>query len=129
AAFLEFGRKATALTCRSPVLQRRRFFLGADCNAAGVPALERFGTRLDQPAWRDPAQRTLCYRLDGSEEAAGTGNYVLFLILNAHHETQWGALPPPRHGGRWYRIIDTSLPAGQGLRAPGPQGARAPAGD
>jgi len=119
ADFLEFCRKAIALTCRYPVLQRRRFFLGADLNADGVPDLEWFGTRLDQPAWRDPAQRTLCYRLDGSEEAAGTGNYVLFLILNAHHETQWVALPPPVHGERWYRIIDTSLPAGQDFAAPG----------
>jgi isoamylase len=84
-----------------------------------VPDLEWFGAHLDPPDWHDPEQRTLCCQLDGSEEAFEIGDYLLFLILNAHHESRWVALPPSAHGERWYRIIDTSLPAGQDFADPG----------
>jgi isoamylase len=116
---LEFFRKAIAFTRRYPILQRRKFFLGSDLDSDQVPDLQWFGPRLDQPGWNDPGQRVLCYRLDGSEEASEAGNYILFLILNAHHETQWVALPPSLRGERWYRIIDTSLPGGQDFADPG----------
>jgi isoamylase len=37
------------------------------------------------------------------------------LILNGHWEPQRVLLPKPRVGSRWYRLIDTSLPAGEDL--------------
>jgi glycogen operon protein len=115
----EFFRKAIALTRRYPILQRRKFFLGADLDADHVPDLQWFGSRLAPPNWHDPEQRTLCCQLDGSEEASEIGDYLLFLILNAHHAVHWVALPPSVHGERWYRIIDTSLPSGQDFADPG----------
>jgi isoamylase len=116
---LEFFGKAIALTRRYPILQRRKFFLGSDLNADGVPDLEWFGTRLAPPDWHDSEQRTLCYQLDGGEDASGSGAYLLLVILNAHYEARWIALPPPARGVRWYRIIDTSLSAGQDFAGPG----------
>jgi glycogen operon protein len=57
---LEFFRKAIAFTRRFPVLQRRKFFLGEDLDADGVPDLTWFGTDLGLPHWSDADGRTLC---------------------------------------------------------------------
>jgi glycogen operon protein len=116
---LEFFRKAIALTRRYPILQRRKFFFGSDLDADQVPDLTWFGTRLDLPNWHDPEQRTLCCQLDGGEECSEIGDYLLFLIFNAHYEAQWVALPPTARGERWHRIIDTSLPGGLDFADPG----------
>jgi glycogen operon protein len=39
----------------------------------------------------------------------------LFVILNAHFQTQWVKLPPLDSSLAWHRAIDTSLPAGQDI--------------
>jgi glycogen operon protein len=115
----EFFRKAIALTRRYPILQRRKFFLGADLDADQVPDLEWYGRRLDRPGWHDSEQRTACLQLDGGEDASEVGDYLLFWILNADHHPQWVQLPQPARGARWYRIIDTSLASGEDFADPG----------
>jgi glycogen operon protein len=116
---LEFFRKAIALTRRYPILQRRKFFLGHDLDADGVPDLEWFGNRLDRPDWHDAERRTVCLRLDGGEEDSQIGDYLLFWIVNTDHRAQWVQLPVPVRGERWYRIIDTSLASGDDFADPG----------
>jgi glycogen operon protein len=113
----EFFQKTIALTRRYPILQRRKFLLGTDGDANEIPDLAWFGPDGGVP-WNDPELRTLALQLDGSEEASG-GDYLLFLILNAHHETRSVALPPPVRARRWYRILDTSLPDGEEFAEPG----------
>jgi glycogen operon protein len=103
-----FFRKAIALTRRYPVLQCRKFFTGQDRNSNGIPDIQWFGTDLDALAWEDPECRTLCYLLDGGEEA-GADDYLLFVILNADFRLQLVRVPAPPGGKQWSRVIDTSL--------------------
>jgi glycogen operon protein len=63
--------------------------------------------------WDDPEVRTIAYQLDGSEEPSEVGDYRLFFILNADYRMQSVSLPPLDGKKRWYRVIDTSLPAGE----------------
>jgi isoamylase len=107
---LEFFRKAIAFTRRFPVLQCRKFPLGVDLDADGVPDLTWFGPDGGEPAWRDPNARTLCYQLDASEDGEASEADRLFFILNGHFQSQWVKLPPLGPSLRWYRAIDTSLP-------------------
>src|ERR1035437_210290 len=65
---VEFFRKAIAFTRRFPVLQRRKFLLGEDLDADGVPDLAWFSPEQGEPAWGDPSARTLGFQLDGCED-------------------------------------------------------------
>jgi isoamylase len=119
AGFTEFWRKAIALTRRYPVLLRRKFPLGPGGGSDRLPALTWFGVDLGAPRWNDPEARTLCVRLDGADAPSEEGDYLLYVIANAHFETQWVQLPSPRDGKRWLRIVDTSLSAGDDFLDPG----------
>ncbi len=110
---LEFFKKTIQFTKEYSVLQRRRFPLGVDLNANGIPDLEWFGFNLDTPDWHDPELRTLCYQLDGSEVASDKGDYLLFLIYNADFQVHSVMLPKPPKPIRWFRVVDTSLPGGE----------------
>ncbi len=112
ADLVEFFRKAIAFTQRFPALQKRKFLLGKDLDADGIPDLAWFAPDGGQPRWQDPDVRTLCYQLDTSEEGAQLDVDRLFFILNAHYESQWIELPAPGPSQRWYRAIDTSLASG-----------------
>ena len=109
----EFFRKAIAFTCRFPVLQRRKFFLGKDLDDDQVPDLTWYTKDLDRPQWDNASERTLCYQLDASEDGSDLGVARLFFILNGHFESLWVKLPPLAPGYGWYRAIDTSLPSGE----------------
>jgi glycogen operon protein len=109
---LNFFEKAIAFEKRYPILQRRKFFLGKDLDADHIPDIAWFGKDLGRPNWDDPELRTLCYQLDGGEENSELGHYHLFFILNADFTLQFIGLPELPDGGKWYRVIDTSLKAG-----------------
>jgi isoamylase len=119
ADFTDFWRKAIALTRRYPILLRRKFPLGPHQGDDHLPALTWFGPDLGAPRWTDPEARTLCVRLDGADAPSESGDYLLFVVLNAHFQSQWVQLPPPRDGKRWLRVVDTSLPAGDDFLEPG----------
>jgi glycogen operon protein len=116
---LAFFRKAIALCRRFPVLQCRKFFTGRDQNANGIPDIRWFGTNLDEPAWQDFDLRTLCYQLDGSEAVNGPREYVLFIVFNADYRARSVRIPEPPCGKIWYRVVDTSLDAGEDIADPG----------
>ena len=116
---LEFFKNTVALTKRYPILQRRKFFLGADMDNDNVPDIAWFGKGLEWPLWSDPEQRTLCCQLDGGEESSEFGDYMLFIILNADYNTQDIRVPYLKDSKQWYRVIDTSLKAGEDILAPG----------
>ena len=118
ADLMEFWRQAIALTRRYPVLQRRKFALGSDLNADGIPDLSWFGADGGTPRWSDPTTRTLCMLFDGGDDPSGTGDYLLYLALNAHYEPQWVRLPTISNR-RWFRVVDTSLPDGEDVTPPG----------
>jgi glycogen operon protein len=107
---VEFFRKAIAFVGRFPVLQRRRFALPADADPEGA-GKTWFGTDLGPPKWDDPEARVLCAQLDASEDDR-VREQRLFFMLNARSDAQWIALPRLPPTLRWFRAIDTSLPAG-----------------
>jgi glycogen operon protein len=120
ADIIEFVRKAIALEKRFSVLRKRKFLLAEDLDADNVPDLTWYGFNLDSPAWDDAELRTLCYRLEGSDkESAESSGYHIFFILNGDWRQQGVKLPPFTDGKRWYRVIDTSLPAGEDFTADG----------
>jgi glycogen operon protein len=89
--------------------------MGRDLDADNIPDLSWFspdGGRLD---WSDPELRTLCIQLDGGEEESAMGDYLLFIIFHANFHLQDIRLPKLTDGKKWYRVLDTSLPAGQDL--------------
>ena len=110
---VEFFRKAIAFTRRFPVLQRRKFFLGEDLNADGVPDLTWFAPDLSVPQWQDSNARIVCYQLDTSDDTSKDGVTPradrLFFILNGDYEAHWVTLPPLESDRAWHRAIDTSL--------------------
>jgi len=116
---VDFFRKAIAFTRRFPVLQRRKFLLGKDLDADGIPDLAWYAPDGGEPRWQDENARTLCYQLDSSDDGARLDVDRLFFILNAHFESQWMKLPPPGPSQCWYRAIDTSLPSGVDFAEPG----------
>jgi isoamylase len=116
----EFFRRCIDLCRRFPILQRRKFLLGADLSADGLPDLSWFGGAGGPPDWGDPEARTLCYELDGGAGEPGKGpGCRLYLILNADWRLRSANLPALPGGARWRRLIDTSLPAGEDFALPG----------
>ncbi len=111
--FVDFCRKAIAFTRYYTILQQRKFYLGVDLNDNGVPDFSWFGDLLDKPDWQSLENRTISFQLDGSEEVSEAGDYRLFLILNADYRLHSTCLPPLAPSMKWYRAIDTSLPAGE----------------
>jgi glycogen operon protein len=116
---LSFFRKAIAFTRRFPILQRRKFFRGADLDADGVYDITWYGTDGGRPDWNDPELRTLCYQLDGGEESPDRGDYQLFFILNSDYRKKDVAIPQAPGGKTWYRVIDTSLESEKDFLDPG----------
>jgi len=116
---VEFFRRAIAFTRRFPALQRRKFFLGKDLDADGIPDLTWFAPDGGQPRWQDGSARTLCCQLDSSEDGARLDVDRLFFILNGDFESQWVKLPPLGPSRCWRRAIDTSLPSGEDFAEPG----------
>jgi glycogen operon protein len=51
-------------------------------------------------------------QLDASTERGELTGERLFFICNANFTSQWVNLPPLDNGARWWRAIDTGLPAG-----------------
>jgi isoamylase len=109
---LEFVRKTIAFTKRYPVLQNRSFLHGKDLNDDSVPDVSWFGNDLSSPPWHDTELRTLSLRLDGGERQTVADRYYLFIVFNGDYQLQQVAIPPSVDH-QWYRVIDTSLPAGE----------------
>jgi len=118
-AFTEFVRKAIAFNKRHAILHRRKFHSGEDLDSDGLPDITWYGDDLHAPRWGDPELRTLSFLLDGSEEKTELGDYLLFLTFNADHRLHRVALPRPRAGCKWLRVVDTSLPPRQDFAEPG----------
>lgn len=113
-----FVRKAISFVRRHTILHRRKFHSGRDGDQNSVPDIVWFGLNGAPPAWDDAEQRTLCFQLDGSEEPSEEGDYRLFFILNADFALRGVKLPALGQGMRWYRVVDTSLPAGADFANP-----------
>jgi isoamylase len=118
-AQVDFVSELIAFTKRFPVLQRRRFLTGQDVDGDGVPDVAWFAPGLGAPEWNDGELRTLCFQLNSDEDGSLGDASRLYVIFNAHFESQWISLPALPAGSRWFRAIDTSLEAGEDFMASG----------
>ena len=114
---VDFCKKAIAFKKKYPILRTKCFLLGKDINGNTIPDISWFNTELGSPAWDVPEQRIICYRLDGADCKTEPGDYLLFFILNISTEIQTVTLPQT-DGKKWYRIVDTSLDAGEDFLPP-----------
>jgi glycogen operon protein len=117
--FWQFVRRAIAFNQRYPVLQKRKYYTGADGDGDGTPGLTWFGADGASPQWNDAEARLLCWRLDGGEVKTGLRDYQLFFAFNADPWLAHVKLPAPKNGTRWHRVVDTSLAAGDDFLDPG----------
>jgi glycogen operon protein len=112
------------------VFRRRRFFHGRALhgNVPEVACLDTSGKEMAPEAWNAGFVRCLGVQLFGGridvDERGGEIEGDTFLILfNADHATAVPfTLPPPRIGGPWELVFDTSRPdndAGE-RETPGP---------
>jgi isoamylase len=114
----EFCKKAISFRERYTILQKRRFLTGKDMDGDSVPDVTWFGEDGNRLSWDNPELKVLCYQLDGSEKPSKLGDYHLFFILNADHNSH--TIKIPQYGGMiWRRVVDTSLPSGDDFLTPG----------
>jgi glycogen operon protein len=107
-----FFQGMIALRKRFAALRQAQFFCGRT-NERGLPDVTWHGTELEKPGWDDPHAQVLSFTLAGFD-----GDRDLHVILNMFHQGLDFELP--RIGGhRWARIVDTSLPLGEDILAPG----------
>jgi glycogen operon protein len=112
ADLLSFWQRMIAFRRTHRTLWQPAFYTGAPIDG-GTPDLAWYGTRLSEPDWNDPGARTLACTLGGFE-----GDPDLHVIANMY----WAPLDfelPALPGLRWARAVDTSLPAGADITAPG----------
>jgi glycogen operon protein len=102
---LRFWQRLIAFRRRHRALRAPEFFTDADVTWHGV--------ELGAPDWGNPGARALACTLAGVK-----GDPDLHVLLNMYWEPLDFALPPVA-GRRWAQALDTALPTGQDLRAPG----------
>jgi isoamylase len=96
---LRFTRLLIALRKRYFALNREQF----------TGRMTWHGTKLGAPDWTGQS-RTLAYHLH-----ARHNHPAFFVMFNTHWEHRSFALPCPDGGGRWRRLVDTSLPSPQDI--------------
>ncbi len=129
ADMVDFFKKAIAFTKKYTVLQKRKFYSGRDGNGNSIPDIAWFGSDGKSPDWSNPNLKTICYQLDGSEAAEAAskiGDYRLFIIYNIDYQAQTIQLPDNPVGQKWYRAVDTSLPAGKDFAKDGKEALLSP---
>lgn len=107
-----FTRELISFRKRHPCLRRSHFFSGQDTNLNGLPDVSWHGVAINKPDWNSENKALACL-IDGScpevkEEAADND---LYLIFNAFQKSLSFPLPKLPNGKRWFRVLDTSLPA------------------
>jgi glycogen operon protein len=113
ADLIEFFKKSAAFRKKYTIFQRKKFFNGLDNKCSNKPDCAWYDWNLNTPDWNNGKLKFLSYQMDGSEENSLTGEYYIFIIINAEDRDQDCLLPAPGKGMKWHRVVDTSLPAGK----------------
>jgi isoamylase len=116
-ALLEFTRKMIKLRLEQPVLQRRKFFQGAQIWDSELKDLAWFradGKEMKRGDWETPFTRSLGFLLGGDaiptpdEDGNRIVGDTLLVLMNAHHEPLTFRLPAVEWGRDWELLIDTA---------------------
>jgi glycogen operon protein len=108
AGILRFFTLMIAFRKQHPVLRQPRFFDGAK-NERGLEDVAWHGCRLFEPGFEDPNSKVLAFTLAGMD-----GEADLHVMLNMDR-IELGFELPALAGRRWFRSIDTALPAGEDI--------------
>jgi glycogen operon protein len=121
--FLEFVRKVAAIWASQPVFQRRKFFQGRSIRGTDIKDISWFhpgGQEMSDDDWNAGFAKCLGVRLAGDligdtdERGEPIVGETLLLLLNGHHEAIPFTMPATRVEHHWERMLDTTLPAGEG---------------
>jgi glycogen operon protein len=107
--FARFSAAVMQLRQRHPALRPAAFTEGVDRNADGVADLTWLrpdGQPADGGYMQNEGARYLAWRIDGTE--AGDPAASIYVGWNWGNPNVRAVLPPPRHGHRWFRVLDTA---------------------
>jgi glycogen operon protein len=116
-ALLGFTARMIRMRLAQPVLQRRRFFRGAQIWDSSLKDLAWFrpdATEMTESDWKQPFVRSLALLLGGDAIATADdqGERIvgdtLLVLLNAHHESVTYTLPDVQWGAEWDVLADTA---------------------
>jgi len=114
AGILTFVKKLIRLRKHHPVFLRSEFLTGASSKDRRKPDIYWYNEQGEAPDWSQPSS-FLAYFLDGStaETRADRDDNSFYIILNGGNFDVTATICPPPQGKQWYRLIDTSYPAGE----------------
>ena len=114
ADILTFVQKLIRLRKQHPVFLRSEFLTGALSADRLKPDICWYNAQGESPDWAQPSS-FLAYFLDGStaETRAERDDNSFYIILNGGCFDVTAAICPAPEGKQWYRLIDTSYPAGE----------------
>ena len=112
AEIVTFLRKAIHTRLTHPVFRRPDFFEGQDHSANLLPDITWFASDGKTPDWSQ-LNHFLAFRLDGSkaEIFADRDDNDFFIMCNTGATDMTVKTPSLNKGKKWYRFIDTSVPA------------------
>jgi glycogen operon protein len=107
-----FFREMIAFRRHHAITRRPEFFTG-EANERGLPDITWHGCELNQPGWCDPGSAVLAFTMGGPGD-----DEDLHVMFNMSAQDLDFAVPvvPER---RWWRAVDTSLPAPEDIASPG----------
>ena len=106
--FFRFSSEMVKFRLSNPLLGRDEFLTDADVT-------------WHEDRWDDPTSKFLAFTLHDRGQGCGD----LYVAFNAHEFYVDAALPPPPHGKRWARIVDTNFPSPEDFIAEGKLGVEA----
>jgi glycogen operon protein len=107
-----FFRKAIAFRKKHPVFRRPDFFKGLDFNGDLIPDITWVDRAGKTPDWK-MLNKYLAFFLAGNhmDIQSDTDDDDFFVMCNPDSKDIGAALPVPPKDKKWYRLIDTSVPA------------------
>ncbi len=99
------------------MFSRRRWFQGRPIHGEGVSDIAWFtpdGIEMAEENWGEGFAKSMAVFLNGQALArpGSRGEKItddtFLLLFNAHHESLSFALPGPKWGNRWIRMLDTA---------------------
>lgn len=105
---LRFWRLMIDFRKRHPTLLRDYYFTGTE-NKRELKDIDWHGCKLHSPGWDDPSARALAFTM--GESGAGEDIHVM---MNMYYEPLEFEIPSLK-ARKWYRVIDTFLPAPQDI--------------
>lgn len=121
-ALITFVQKLTAMRHKYPILRRNRFLTGyydEQLDLHDVRWIRADGVDMEGDDWGDAHMNCFGMIIDGRAQPSGIhqpGKEITVLIVfNAHHDIVEFSFPKGYEDARWKRIIDTNLPAEEGV--------------